>query len=139
MADVGMIVRIASGLAEQLLAHSVADAPLEACGLLLGTPGHIRVARPARNVAADPTRRFEIDPAMLLAEHRAARGDGMAILGHYHSHPDGSPQPSKRDAARALQNGQIWMIVTSAGLRAWAAAAHGTLHGRFSEIEMETV
>ncbi len=134
-----MIVRIASGIAEQLLAHAHADAPLEACGLLLGTPGHILIARPARNTAADPARRFEIDPAMLLATHRAARGEGMAVLGHYHSHPDGSDQPSRRDAARALQNGQIWMIIGQSGTTAWAAAGDGVLHGRFHKLHLETV
>ncbi|GGI84829.1 hypothetical protein GCM10007973_21750 [Polymorphobacter multimanifer] len=135
-----MIVRIASGITEQLLAHAAADAPHEACGLLLGTAGpehsDIRVARPAPNVAADPARRFEIDPAMLLSAHRTARGDGMAILGHYHSHPDGSTRPSKRDAARALQNGQIWMIIGGAAITAWIAAADGALHGRFHEIAL---
>lgn len=132
-----MIVRIARRVSEAILAHTQADLPNEACGLLLGTPFHISEARPARNVAENPRSHFEIDPALLLAAHREARGQNLAIVGHYHSHPNGQPEPSKRDAARALENGQIWLIATAASLTAWQAMANGSLHGRFQRLEVE--
>lgn len=134
-----MIVRIASGVAEAIMAHAQADLPLEACGLLLGTAGHIQQARPARNVAEKPETHFEIDPALLLATHRSARADGLAVVGHYHSHPGGHPEPSKRDAARADQNGQVWLIATNSSLTAWSASAQGALHGRFLPVSLERV
>jgi proteasome lid subunit RPN8/RPN11 len=134
-----MIVRIASAVAEAIMAHARADLPQEACGLLLGASGHIQQARPARNVADKPETRFEIDPALLLAAHRSARADGLSVIGHYHSHPNGHPEPSKRDAARAVQNGQIWLIATNAGLTAWSASTSGTLHGRFQPLALEHV
>jgi proteasome lid subunit RPN8/RPN11 len=88
--------------------------PREACGLLLGTrdeAGRAHVARvvPAPNTASGPDR-FEIDPALLLALHREARGAGEAIVGHYHSHPNGSPAPSARDLAEAAWPGLVWLI-----------------------------
>jgi proteasome lid subunit RPN8/RPN11 len=132
-----MKVAIASGVAEQILAEAAKAAPEECCGLLLGRPGTIEAAAPARNIATDRTRSFEIDPAVLLRTHREARGDGRQVIGHYHSHPNGRAEPSKRDAARAVENGQLWLIIAAGTLTAWQACAEGTLHNRFSPVALE--
>jgi proteasome lid subunit RPN8/RPN11 len=130
---------IATVALESLHAHARSAAPLEACGLLLGHAGSIRAAISTKNVAAHPERSFEIDPAALLREHREARGRGEAVIGHYHSHPNGSLEPSKTDAARALEDGQLWLIVSATGVHAWQAVAGGALHGRFALVELEVV
>jgi proteasome lid subunit RPN8/RPN11 len=77
--------------------------PAEACGLLLGQEGHIMEARACANVAPDPLRHFEIDPAALIAAHRASRAGGLAVLGYFHSHPNGlaRPRPPMRARRRA--------------------------------------
>ncbi len=115
----------------------------ECCGLLLGTPGRIADAVPARNVAADPARSFEIDPATLLHTHRAARGAGLGIIGHYHSHPNGGAEPSLRDAARAVENGDIWLIIAAATINAWRVTATdpggSAVHGRFLPVTLVSV
>ena len=136
-----MIVTISSGIAKSLIAHAAQAAPDECCGLLLGTPGHIETAVPARNVAAHPDRGFEIDPATLLSTHREARGAGQKIIGHYHSHPNASPEPSRRDAARAVQNGQLWLIIAAGEVHAWRTTAtdpdNAALHGRFLPVVLD--
>src|SRR3546814_12261042 len=81
---------------------------------------------------------FEIDPAMLLSEHRRARADGHRVLGHYHSHPGGKPVPSLRDAANAHQDGALWVIATADGaLAAFCAVEGGVISGRFDRVDME--
>lgn len=132
-----MKVAIASGVAEQILGDAAAAAPEECCGLLLGRPGRIEAAVPARNVAADPSRSFEIDPAVLLRTHRESRGQGRQVIGHYHSHPNGRAEPSKRDAARAIDNGQLWLIAAAGSLTAWQAAATGPVHDRFHPVTLD--
>jgi proteasome lid subunit RPN8/RPN11 len=134
-----MKFRIASGVTEQLLSAAATAAPEECCGLLLGRDNHIEAAVPAANVAADRTRSFEIDPAVLLRTHREARGQGQQVIGHYHSHPNGSTQPSKRDAARASDNGQLWLIIADSRLTAWQAGAEtaDALHGRFHPVTLD--
>ncbi len=137
-----MIVEIASRVRETLLAEAVAAAGDECCGLLLGTPGNITSTVPARNVATDPARSFEIDPATLLRTHREARGRGEKVIGHYHSHPNGRPEPSLRDAARAVGNGEIWLIIAAGTLNAWTVVGNdpggSAVHGRFLPVTLLT-
>lgn len=80
--------------------------------------------RPCRNVAPDPRDSFEIDPAALIAAHRAARSGGPAPIGHYHSHPRGPAHPSARDAAMA-EPGSYWLIAGEGELRGWRARTDG--------------
>jgi proteasome lid subunit RPN8/RPN11 len=103
---------------------------------LLGTAERIRAIRPAANVAAEPGRAFELDPAVLIAAHRAARAGGEAILGHYHSHPGGDPQPSACDAAAVGAAGELWLVVAGREARLWRAVAGGPVHGAFAAEAM---
>ncbi|WP_375286608.1 Mov34/MPN/PAD-1 family protein [Sphingomonas sp.] len=104
----------------------------EICGLLLGVD--IAQARACRNVHPQPARHFEIDPAALLAAHRAARNGGPPVIGHYHSHPSGDPRPSLVDAADAPPDGAIWLIIGVGATAAWIAVRDGTVHGRFDPV-----
>lgn len=115
-----MKVRISRLLLEQIMSLAAAEAT-EVCGLLLGQEGVILAIRPAMNVAADPAHHFELDPAVLIAAHRAARKGGHAILGHYHSHPSGQAVPSVTDAAHAVADGTLWLIVAGGVARLWIA------------------
>ena len=69
-----MALEVTSDIIATLVAEAARAAPAECCGLLLGRDGRISEARPAANVADNPLRRFEIDPAALFAAHREARG-----------------------------------------------------------------
>jgi proteasome lid subunit RPN8/RPN11 len=121
----------------RLIREEAAATPeVEVCGLLLGRDGRVDEARPCRNVAADPARRFEIDPAALLAAHRAARAGGPAVLGCYHSHPSGRAEPSPCDAAAAEPNGWLWLIVAAGEVRGWRAGDEGVVLGRFDPVRL---
>lgn len=127
---------IASELVRQILREAAASPEAEVCGLLFGEADAIIGIRPCRNVAADPARRFEIDPAALIAAHRAARDGGGRIVGHYHSHPSGRAMPSPRDAADAAPDGSLWLIAAGDELRGWRAVVDGPVEGRFEAVEL---
>lgn len=114
-----MVTRISRSLVEELKARAVAEPTREVCGLLLGTAGRITAIRPADNVAPDPARHFELDPAVLFAAIREARTGGPIVLGHYHSHPDGIARPSLKDADMAFDPALLWMIVTEGDVSLW--------------------
>ncbi|PZU47107.1 MAG: hypothetical protein DI568_10485 [Sphingomonas sp.] len=98
---------------------------IEACGLLLGEPGRIATATVARNVAAEPTHRFEIDPAHLFDQHRQARTGPHAIIGCWHSHPNGRAEPSKTDRTGVSDESWLWLIATADGLTLWRPVHEG--------------
>jgi proteasome lid subunit RPN8/RPN11 len=128
-----MVLQVTSGVIATLIAEAASAAPAECCGILLGAPpfgtARIEQARPAANVAADPLRHFEIDPAALIAAHRAARSGGSPVIGYYHSHPSGHPVPSATDCEHAGGDGSVWAIVApkagGADVAFWRDGARG--------------
>lgn len=108
-----------------ILAAAARAAPHEACGLLLGTAHHIETAQPAANVHPEPQRHFEIDPAALIAAHKAARSGGPQLVGYFHSHPNGLARPSATDAASAGGDGRIWAIAADGTVTLWRDAPSG--------------
>jgi proteasome lid subunit RPN8/RPN11 len=88
--------------------------PNEACGLLVGRAGLIHEAIPVTNIARDPRRAYAIAPEDLLAVHRSASRRDEAIVGVFHSHPDGPPELSAHDRAQA-QIGWTYVVVATNG------------------------
>ncbi|MFA6115668.1 MAG: M67 family metallopeptidase [Sphingomonas sp.] len=117
---------ISSTLLGRLLTDAKNSPEAEVCGLLFGTEGRIETAEACANVAAEPARAFEIDPAALFAAYRRMRGGGPRPIGHYHSHPSGEAVPSARDAAQAMGDGALWLILTAHEARLWRTDRVGT-------------
>lgn len=88
--------------------------PNECCGILLGiigTPpaegGEVRQVEgliPIENKreASEQYHRFRIEAEDLMRAELAARKQGKAVLGFYHSHPDHPAKPSDYDREHAL-------------------------------------
>ncbi|MGL4314132.1 MAG: M67 family metallopeptidase, partial [Sphingomonas sp.] len=101
--------------------------PREACGLLFGEAARIAEVSLCANVAADPLRHFEIDPAALFAALRAERAGGPKLIGYWHSHPSGKPTPSATDRAMAAPDGKYWLIVADGDVALWRASPTGLI------------
>ncbi|MEY4159832.1 MAG: hypothetical protein RLZZ136_453 [Pseudomonadota bacterium] len=120
-----MEIGVTSGALATVQKEAAKAAPAEACGLLLGDHHGIRQAVVCANVAADPLRHFEIDPAALIAAHRAARGGGPQVIGYWHSHPSGAAAPSATDRAMASGDGRIWASVAAGQVTFWRDRPEG--------------
>ena len=127
-----MRCKISRALLARLQEESAASAN-EVCGLLFGTAEELVHAVKCANVASDPADTFEIDPASLIAAHKAARAGGPVLAGHYHSHPIGPAEPSARDAAAAMGDGALWLILTKSDARLWWNPGAG----RFEEVGID--
>ena len=120
-----MTLAVTSGALATLLEEAAKAAPLECCGLLLGRAGRVEEVRPAANIAPNPSRHFEIDPAALFAAHRATRAGGPELLGYYHSHPAGHPVPSATDCEHASGDLRAWAIIAGGEVSFWRDTPHG--------------
>jgi proteasome lid subunit RPN8/RPN11 len=94
---------------------AAATHPHEACGLLVGTAdaGGVRVVRAeqAANVEAERAHdRFTLAPEDWLRIEDAARGEGLDVVGIWHSHPDHPALPSATDRDAAWE-GYAYLIV----------------------------
>jgi proteasome lid subunit RPN8/RPN11 len=84
----------------EMLAHAHAESPNECCGLLVGRRGAVTRSVRARNLEAGPTR-YLIDPQDHIDAMKAAREEGLQVVGAYHSHPASAAAPSPSDIAEA--------------------------------------
>ena len=62
--------------------------------------------------SGNPAKSFEVDPKLRFDVMREAqsRNDGVDIIGHYHSHPDGPAAPSAKDLSMAYEPNMVWLI-----------------------------
>ena len=90
-------VSLAPGLADALLAQAAAKPREEVCGLIGGHGGRLLHCYSVANVAAERSRRFELDPRGHFDALRAMDGAGEDFVGIYHSHPVGPAWPSETD------------------------------------------
>lgn len=127
-----MALRISRALLAEIRDQALVDPDVEICGLLLGHGDTVMQIATAANVAPNPALFFELDPAVLISAHRSERSGGMRIMGHYHSHPGGLPEPSWRDAQCAMPDDRIWLIIAGQHMSAWRAVSDGSIHGRFN-------
>jgi proteasome lid subunit RPN8/RPN11 len=108
--------------------HGEADYPHEACGLLGGRVESgrtiVRQLVPLPNGRSDSARdRYEIDPGAYLRAQQALDGEGLEIVGVYHSHPDHPAEPSAFDRDHAWPRLSYVIVGVAAGrsgdLKSW--------------------
>lgn len=115
-----------------ILAAAEAADPEECCGLLIGDTARIARAWPAKNVAARPQARYEVDPQDHVAAIRHARTTGLAVVGAYHSHPRTAPAPSPTDREAAIAD-FLYVIVGRVSGALWTARLFVLTDGNFVE------
>lgn len=130
-----MELAISRELLDEIRAHAAEQPDREVCGLLLGHDAQVLQVRRCRNIAEDPARRFEIDPAALIGAWRDARSGKPGPIGHYHSHPSGRAIPSACDADMA-DPGSFWLIVAGPDIGCWWAVAGGEVENMFAPVRM---
>lgn len=131
-----MDVHLSRNDRQQLLDWAEQAGNHECCGLLRGKGDRIASLQLAENVAADPKRYFEIDPATLIAAFKGARAGELPLLGYFHSHPNGSAEPSATDAAQAGPDGLIWLIIAGEKITAWQPIVTGARVSGFRPVSL---
>lgn len=118
-----MSLHISAADLQEIRRHGESTFPHECCGILLG-----RWTRERREVvrleALDNERpdsrhnRFLITPETILRADRAARADGLDVIGFYHSHPDAPARPSEYDREQAWPSYSYVIVSIQAGVAA---------------------
>ena len=104
-------LKITHELVDKIRAHSVETYPYECCGALIGrdTEGaslriyrEIHALHPLVNRRDDsPRNRFSVTSDDVREAEKAAKDQGLEVVGWYHSHPDHPACPSQYDREHA--------------------------------------
>ena len=131
-----MALHLSSSDWRQLLDWAESAGDHECCGLLRGAGDRVIAVELAQNVAADPARHFEIDPAALFSAGKDVRSGGIPVLGYFHSHPNGVAAPSATDVAQAAPDGRFWLIIAAGAITAWQPVVAGTQVSGFTPVAL---
>jgi desampylase len=116
--------------------------PEEGCGLVIGhQQGGDWVVDdivPSENLSPTPLRNFEVDMRLRLRLQRELRDTGRAVIGHYHSHPDGVATPSATDLKSAWEDNMVWIIVAIApNQESLSAHCYAASTNKFSVVDIQ--
>jgi len=137
-------VRIARELLDDIVAHSLEDAPNECCGMVASREGEAVRTYRARNAAASPLR-YEVDPRDQLRIQGEIESEGLDVGAIYHSHTRSEPLPSQTDINLALTPdgrdelwpGTVYVIVGVAGDGPDVRAFEISAGGRVTEVALD--
>ncbi len=102
-----------------IIRHAREAYPLECCGLLVGRGPDVTFAVRMQNVDASPVR-YRLDDRAHIELRKVLRAFAptLSIVGVYHSHPNGTAEPSRADCAEALYPDWLHVIVGLGARRA---------------------
>lgn len=124
---------LSAAQAQAIIAHARADAPREACGIIIGRSEHATDVIPVPNIAADPLHTYIMDEQKMIAVLSSLDQRSLELVGFYHSHPNSDPLPSPTDIRQATYPDTPYLIVGLKGgsprLGAWKMRA-----GQVSEV-----
>lgn len=103
-------VSLAAELKEMMIGHARREAPNECCGLLLGQGGVMERLVPMTSDPPAPDAYF-MDPVQQVEVFTEMEKRGERLLGIYHSHPKGPPQPSGADLQLAFHPEAVYFII----------------------------
>lgn len=122
--DQQLMLEIPSGVLHAILHDCAERAPAEACGALIGRPGGVVTTTAARalpNRALRTHAEYRIAASDIKQLEDSTRAHGVTIVGFYHSHPNGAPEPSAIDIESAWP-GYVYLI---AGTRSGESSVEG--------------
>ena len=117
---------IPRAIVAELIQRAHASPEHEVCGLLAGnitpTAYHVSACYPIPNSHPTPATHFHMEPRQFVQAMYAIAATNLALVGIYHSHPNGSPQPSSADIAAAAY-AVPYVIIADGQLHGWKIEA----------------
>ena len=120
---------------DEMIAHALADAPNECCGIIAGQDGRAVKLFRAQNSEASPYR-YNVDPKDLFRIHRECEENGWEFAVIYHSHTASEAYPSATDVRLAFWPESYYVLVSLMVPESPVVRAFRIEDGRVSEEEI---
>ncbi len=114
--------------------HVAEQAPLEACGLLVGKKDSVERVLKVRNAAQSPVR-FRMDSQEQYEALMWIEDHDLDLVGIYHSHPSGPETVSATDIAEAAYDA-VHVIWSRTG-ETWSARGFWIEAGKVTEVTIQ--
>jgi proteasome lid subunit RPN8/RPN11 len=122
---------------DEMVAHAVADAPNECCGIIAGKDGRAIKLYRAKNSEASPYR-YNVDPKDLLRIFRECEDNNWTFLAIYHSHTTSEAYPSPTDVRLAFWPEAAYVLISLADPARPVVRAFRIANGAVTEEAIET-
>ena len=128
------VLKAAPEVVELMRCHVDRVFPEEACGLLAGEQGILVAVHPVTNVLHSKTR-FRMDGPEQVRVLQAIEMAGLALVGIFHSHPEGPDDLSVTDV-REMRYPDIAHLIWSRPEGDWTCRAFRMVDGQPGEIRL---
>jgi len=132
------MLRIARALRDEMVAHSRADHPDEACGLVAGSGGAATRVIRMTNIARSPTF-YEMDPREQLRVFNEMDDNDEDLVAIYHSHTATGAYPSRTDISIAGYPDVHYVLVSTRDAEDAEFRAYRIADGIVTEEPVELV
>ncbi|MCI0438734.1 MAG: M67 family metallopeptidase [Chloroflexi bacterium] len=138
------MLRIEKRFIDEMVAHALAEAPNECCGLMSGSDHTVSRLYRITNLHRSPSR-YVMAPQEQLNAMLDSERNGLDVVVIYHSHTRGEAYPSQVDVRLAQQSGWLgegvyYMLVGLIdGANPQVRAFHIFEDGKIAEQEFEVV
>ncbi|MBP9732758.1 MAG: M67 family metallopeptidase [Candidatus Omnitrophica bacterium] len=109
------MLKIAKAIHAEMVDHAKGVYPQEACGFLAGKDGEAKYYLPIENMDHS-TVTYTMDPKQQLKAFKRISGDGLELLGIFHSHVASAAEPSQTDRQMAFYPDVSYLIVSLADM-----------------------
>jgi proteasome lid subunit RPN8/RPN11 len=132
-------VQIPKQIVDEIVAHSLEDAPNECCGLIAGSDGEARSLHRARNEFESPLR-YNVHPLDLLRITTEIEDAGQELVAIYHSHTRSEAYPSQTDVNLAENwPDPLYLICSIAGPGEPVVRAFSLRDAEIEEVGLDVV
>jgi len=119
-----------------IIQHAVEEAPLECCGLLMGSGKTVTHLRRMTNVSRSP-KHYSMDPQALFHFFKDLRSLNLRHVGIYHSHPASEAYPSRTDLEESYYPDCSYIIVSLKNADSPSVRAFSLADGSIQERELQ--
>ncbi len=129
------VVHLSERLRQEIIDHCYGELPNEGCGLFAMEEDRLVRVYPTDNLDRSPTG-FTVPPEQHFAALTDAETEGWELGGVFHSHPNGTAEPSMVDVRTALEPDWLYLVVglrSDPEIRGWHMRA-----GAIDEVDLAT-
>ena len=121
---------------QEMQLHVANQAPLEACGLLVGKQDEVTAVLKVSNAEQSPVR-FRMDPQEQYNAFEWIDANGLDLVGVFHSHPSGPETVSPTDIAEAAY--EVVHVIWSLTEGTWSARGFWIEKGEVNEVALQVL